>query len=392
MSITTDGVDVPPDLGGVTLVHWPRDEALRSRPGRSAPAAAPPARHPTRRHPSSGTSSKTGCGCLPDDDELRACGPTRCGGEPRPPSPPWPILDVEGILRVTERPAGGDPADLRPASWPRCSTPRVRWCRGSAGALEAGWPGGAPNSRLLDRRIMLLRGRIEPLGLVIRTVRGRGFLLERTDRLTSRTVVAGHGPLAPRVELIPAPSTERGWQARRSSDILSFGCTLRGLWGRRGPRWIDNDDWRQLRADAAASELATGVALHVALRVQPAGRHRVPPHPPRAHPRRRPHGRGPRRPRGRRGIGRRPHADRHRAVRPGRDRPPATCCTDHAVAEEASPRRTRGTTTRPSPTCSSCWAGTPPSTPSRPSSSWPCTSSSAASSSSTCTCTCGCTT
>jgi DNA-binding winged helix-turn-helix (wHTH) protein len=48
--------------------------------------------------------------------------------------------------------------------------------------LELAWPGGSSTTRLLDRRIMLLRGRIEPLGLVIRAVRGKGFLLERLTR------------------------------------------------------------------------------------------------------------------------------------------------------------------------------------------------------------------
>ena len=47
----------------------------------------------------------------------------------------------------------------------------------------AGWPGGAPGRNALDVHVLRLRRRIAPLGLAIRTVRARGYLLVavRTD-------------------------------------------------------------------------------------------------------------------------------------------------------------------------------------------------------------------
>jgi DNA-binding response OmpR family regulator len=43
---------------------------------------------------------------------------------------------------------------------------------------RAGWPDGAPGRNALDVHVLRLRRRIHPLGLAIRTVRARGYLLE----------------------------------------------------------------------------------------------------------------------------------------------------------------------------------------------------------------------
>ena len=47
---------------------------------------------------------------------------------------------------------------------------------------RAGWPDGEPNRNVLDVRILRLRRRLEPLGLHLRTVRHRGYLLERLEK------------------------------------------------------------------------------------------------------------------------------------------------------------------------------------------------------------------
>jgi DNA-binding response OmpR family regulator len=44
--------------------------------------------------------------------------------------------------------------------------------------LNAGWPGEDPSRNLLDVHLHRLRRRIEPIGLCIRTVRKRGYVLE----------------------------------------------------------------------------------------------------------------------------------------------------------------------------------------------------------------------
>jgi DNA-binding winged helix-turn-helix (wHTH) protein len=56
------------------------------------------------------------------------------------------------------------------------------WTVGRHELTEAVWPGEHKGDRALDRRIHTLRGRIAPLGLVIHTVRGRGFLLAAGPR------------------------------------------------------------------------------------------------------------------------------------------------------------------------------------------------------------------
>jgi hypothetical protein len=43
---------------------------------------------------------------------------------------------------------------------------------------RTGWPMGAPGRNALDVHMLRLRRRIAPLGLAIRTVRSRGYLLE----------------------------------------------------------------------------------------------------------------------------------------------------------------------------------------------------------------------
>ena len=43
---------------------------------------------------------------------------------------------------------------------------------------DAGWPAGAPGRNALDVHVLRLRRRLARVGLVIRTVRSRGYVLE----------------------------------------------------------------------------------------------------------------------------------------------------------------------------------------------------------------------
>jgi len=43
---------------------------------------------------------------------------------------------------------------------------------------RSGWPKGAPGRNALDVHVLRLRRRIAPVGLSIKTVRSRGYLLE----------------------------------------------------------------------------------------------------------------------------------------------------------------------------------------------------------------------
>ena len=86
-----------------------------------------------------------------------------------------PMIDDDGVVRV-----GGNWAALPPVE-ARLMTALVD----RLGAVvhrddlaAAGWPDGLPGRNALDVHVLRLRRRIAPVGLVIRTIRARGYLLE----------------------------------------------------------------------------------------------------------------------------------------------------------------------------------------------------------------------
>lgn len=90
-------------------------------------------------------------------------------------APVRPDLDLDGVLR-----AGPDWVSLPPVEARLMAALLDRF-----GAVvsrdqlaRAGWPKGAPGRNALDVHMLRVRRRIAPLGLVIKTVRSRGYLLE----------------------------------------------------------------------------------------------------------------------------------------------------------------------------------------------------------------------
>jgi DNA-binding response OmpR family regulator len=86
-----------------------------------------------------------------------------------------PALDPDGVLRL-----GPDWVSLPPVEARLMGALLERF-----GAVvsrdqlaRAGWPKGAPGRNALDVHMLRVRRRIDPLGLVIKTVRSRGYLLE----------------------------------------------------------------------------------------------------------------------------------------------------------------------------------------------------------------------
>ena len=86
-----------------------------------------------------------------------------------------PQVDEDGLLRI-----GGAWVALPPIEARLATTLLERL--GSVvprdALVRAGWPQGAPNRNVLDVHILRLRRRLEDVGLTIRTVRSRGYLLE----------------------------------------------------------------------------------------------------------------------------------------------------------------------------------------------------------------------
>ncbi len=86
-----------------------------------------------------------------------------------------PVIDENGLLR-----AGGAWVSLPPMEQRLMVAllDRYRAVVSREALARAGWPDGMPGRNVLDVHIVRLRRRLAPLGLVIRTVRSRGYLLE----------------------------------------------------------------------------------------------------------------------------------------------------------------------------------------------------------------------
>jgi hypothetical protein len=89
-----------------------------------------------------------------------------------------PHLDDDGVLRLGDNWVSLPPVEARltQALIARFGAVVSRDVLG-----RAGWPGGSPGRNALDVHVLRLRRRLAPLRLAIRTVRSRGYLLERAD-------------------------------------------------------------------------------------------------------------------------------------------------------------------------------------------------------------------
>lgn len=90
-----------------------------------------------------------------------------------------PELDEEGVLRV-----GDAWVSLAPVEARLCAALLARFGAvvGRDALTRAGWEGPAPGRNVLDVHVLRLRRRLQPLGLAIRTIRSRGYLLEAEPR------------------------------------------------------------------------------------------------------------------------------------------------------------------------------------------------------------------
>lgn len=96
---------------------------------------------------------------------------------------PAPSLDDDGVLRVGARWVSLPPVEARLTA---ALLDRLGAVVSREALARSGWPDGAPGRNALDVHVLRLRRRLAHVGLVIRTVRSRGYLLERTPSRDER--------------------------------------------------------------------------------------------------------------------------------------------------------------------------------------------------------------
>lgn len=97
-----------------------------------------------------------------------------------------PELDEDGLLRFR-----GEWVSLSPVerALARAMVERFGAVVGRETLARRAWPTGAPTRNALDVHVLRLRRRIAPLGLEVRTVRSRGYLLQGMSNRDTN----GHG-------------------------------------------------------------------------------------------------------------------------------------------------------------------------------------------------------
>ncbi len=86
-----------------------------------------------------------------------------------------PVLDDFGVLRGNGSWVALPPREARLAE---ALLERIGAVTSRELLIRAGWPHGAPGRNALDVHVLRLRRRLTPVGLAIRTVRSRGYLME----------------------------------------------------------------------------------------------------------------------------------------------------------------------------------------------------------------------
>ena len=92
---------------------------------------------------------------------------------------PRPSLDDDGVLRLDARWVALPPIEARLTG---ALLERYEAVVARNDLADAGWPAGSPGRNALDVHMLRLRRRLAPLHLEIRTIRARGYLLERAER------------------------------------------------------------------------------------------------------------------------------------------------------------------------------------------------------------------
>jgi DNA-binding response OmpR family regulator len=157
----------------VVLLRWPEEESVRAR---LVEAAAPRLLLVDRgAHPPLVTDPLEDWIRVPADEVDLHARVDALERRARQRRTGVPDLDDDGVLRF-----GGGWVPLPPVE-ARLTGALIERCGAvvsRADLARAGWPDGSPGRNALDVHVLRLRRRLSPLGLAIRTVRSRGYLLE----------------------------------------------------------------------------------------------------------------------------------------------------------------------------------------------------------------------
>ncbi len=101
---------------------------------------------------------------------------------------PVPELDGDGVLRLDGLWVSLPPVEARLTA---ALLDRYGAVVSRDNLAHAGWPEGSPGRNALDVHMLRLRRRLSTVALAIRTVRSRGYLLERVDAAGSLSARLG---------------------------------------------------------------------------------------------------------------------------------------------------------------------------------------------------------
>jgi DNA-binding response OmpR family regulator len=163
----------------VTMLRWPEEEARRTRISQAGGARlllVPAGQEPPQvgdcledwiRVPAAENEVRARVDAL----AVRSQAHTSNGQR----TPTAPMLDDFGVLRVNAAWVALPPLEARLA---KALLERLGAVTSRELLIRAGWPDGAPGRNALDVHVLRLRRRLSPVGLAIRTVRSRGYLME----------------------------------------------------------------------------------------------------------------------------------------------------------------------------------------------------------------------
>jgi hypothetical protein len=137
-----------------------------------------------------------------------------------------PEIDVHGVLRFGSGWVSLPPVEARLAD---ALVLRFGAVVGRDTLRRSVWPGSSPGRNVLDVHVLRLRRRLAPLGLAIRTVRSRGYMLEQADQsdgLSPLRSVAGAA--AARAGFDVDVATGAGDDELLEADVVGIGSPRPG--------------------------------------------------------------------------------------------------------------------------------------------------------------------